>query len=810
MGTGARALKVKPSNYENQAADLVGQMTLAEKASLCSGKNFWQLKAVERLGLSRIMVTDGPHGLRKQAGKADHLGLNNSVPATCFPTSAAMAASWDRDLLSEIGGALGAECAKEDVAVLLGPGVNIKRHPTCGRNFEYFSEDPLLSGECAASLINGVQSQNVGTSLKHFAANNQEQARMVIDTIVDERTLREIYLTAFEIAVKKSQPWTVMCAYNRLGGIYCSEHDRLLNEILRDEWGFEGFVVTDWGAQNDRVEGLSAGLDLEMPGSGGINDKLIVDAVTDASLPEEVVERAAKRIVQVILAAQDAGKGDHQVDYEAHHVLAQKAAEQSAVLLKNENNILPFRPTGTLAVIGGFAESPRYQGGGSSHVNPYRLDRPIDALRAYLDGQAEIIYAQGFEPRFAPADEMLISEAVEVARSADQVLVLAGLPSAFEAEGADRQHLRLPDQINNLIDAVLAANKNVAIALSNGSPVELPWIDAAPAVLELHLAGQAGANALPRLVFGDVSPSGKLAETFPLHMSDCASDPHFPGHPKQVVYREGMNVGYRYFDTHNVPVLFPFGHGLSYATFEYGEMKVSSRSISADEDVQLSLTVTNTGRVEAAETVQIYVRDVESTVPRPDKELRDFAKVSLRPGESCGVNFTLPPRAFAFFDVESGDWQVEDGFFEIVAGASVSDIRAMVEVSVQSGFCVTSPPVLENPVSMTDEDLAALGTLVPPPDDIRPFHQNSTLNDIRQCWLGRRISDFVMKKSEGMMGDEIDEETAAIRDNILNGMPLRTLVRMGGGAINKNMLVAVIDLMNEQYLRAIFQILSRR
>jgi beta-glucosidase len=796
-------LKITPAIYANQAADLVGQMTLSEKASLCSGKNFWQLKSIERLGLSRIMVTDGPHGLRKQVGKADHLGLNSSVPATCFPTSSAMAASWDRNLLLKIGEALGAECAKEDVAVLLGPGVNIKRHPTCGRNFEYFSEDPLLSGESAAALINGVQSQNVGTSLKHFAANNQEQSRMVIDTIVDERTLREIYLAAFEIAVKKSQPWTVMCSYNRLDGIYCSEHNRLLNEILRDEWGFEGFVVTDWGAQNNRVEGLSAGLDLEMPGSGRINDQRIVDAVTQGQLPEETVERAAKRIVQVILAAQGVRESDHQVDHDAHHALAQRAAEESAVLLKNDNNVLPFKPTGTLAVIGGFAEEPRYQGGGSSHVNPYRLDRPIDALRTYLDGQAEVIYAQGFDPRLAPVDEDLIVEAVEVARSADQVLILAGLPSAMEAEGADREHLRLPEQINTLIEAVLQANPNAAIALSNGSPVELPWIDQAPAVLELHLAGQAGANALPRLIFGDVSPSGKLAETFPLQMSDCASDPHFPGHPKQVVYREGLNVGYRYFDTLGVPVLFPFGHGLSFSSFDYGELTLSSSSIVDDEPLTASLTITNTGTVEAAEIVQIYVRDKESTLPRPDKELRDFAKVHLKPGESQTLSFTLTRRAFAFYDVASADWQIESGTFEILAAASVADVRSSADLVVNSAFVCADVPQIENQISMTDQDMAALGSPVPEPQPIRPFHVNSTIDDLRYSWLGRRVHKVILSKIRRMSDENDDEETAAIMDSLIRGMPLRNIVAMSGGAISQKSLDALILLMNGQPLAAL-------
>lgn len=802
-------MKISPSNYANKAADLVAQMTLQEKTSMCSGANFWQLKAVKRLGIKRVMVTDGPHGLRKQSGKADHLGLHNSVPATCFPTSVALAASWDCNLLGEVGVALGRECAKEDVAVLLGPGVNIKRHPACGRNFEYSSEDPLLAGECAAALINGVQSQNVGTSIKHFAANNQEQGRMVIDTIVDERTLREIYLTAFEIAVKKSQPWTVMCAYNRLNGEFCSENDRLLNEILRDEWGFKGFVVTDWGAQNDRVDGLAAGLDLEMPGNGGLNDVHIDAAIASGTLSPDILDRAVTRIVQVILAAQDVQDQDHEVDLEAHHGLAQRVSEESAVLLKNEGALLPFEASGKVAVIGGFAQAPRYQGAGSSLVNPYRLDQPLGAIEAYLTDKAEVAYAQGFDPKTAAPDEALIEEAVRIAKDADKVLLLVGLPASFEGEGSDRTHLRLPDQINRLTQAVLAANPNVAVVLSNGGAIEMPWVDEAPAILDMFLAGQAGAGALPRLIFGDVSPSGKLAETFPIAMDDCASDTHFPGDPKQVVYREGLNVGYRFFSTHDVPVLFPFGHGLSYASFEYGDITLSSRSISDTDEVEVTLSVTNTGECVAAEVVQIYVRDVESSIQRPDLELRDFVKVRLQPGESKTLTFTLSRRAFTFYDIGSADWQVEAGTFEILAAASVSDIRARASLEVQSDFVSAQGPEIANSISMSDADMAALGKPVPTPDPVRPFHINSTLGDIRGVWLGRKIYEMTMNETKKVMGDDIEDEDTGLGGDFVSGLPLRNLASMSGGKISMRSMETLILTLNGRYLKALIKAVTK-
>ncbi|MBT4523125.1 MAG: glycoside hydrolase family 3 protein, partial [Halieaceae bacterium] len=477
------------SSKHKQAADIVAKMTLEEKAAFCSGKDFWHLEACERLGVPSVMVTDGPHGLRKQAGEADHVGLNASVPATCFPTASALASSWDTDLLREVGVALGEQCVAENVAVLLGPGMNIKRHPLCGRNFEYFSEDPLLTGELAAAMIQGVQSQGVGTSVKHYAVNNQEQWRMFVDAIVDQRTLREIYLRGFEIAVKKAQPWTVMCAYNRLNGTYCSEHTWLLNSVLRDEWGFEGLVVTDWGAMNDRILGVSAGLDLEMPASGGVNDERIIAAVRRGALAESDIDQIVQRIVSLSLLGADLSERGTSIDQAAHHQLARKAAIESSVLLKNEGQLLPLPTSANIAVIGAFAKQPRYQGAGSSQVTPTRLDSAFESMQTLISDPTTLRYAPGYEPTHSKPDSALIDEAVALARSADIAVVFAGLPGIYESEGFDRQHMRLPEQHDRLIEAICDANPNTVVVLANGAPVEMPWIARPGAVLESYLSG---------------------------------------------------------------------------------------------------------------------------------------------------------------------------------------------------------------------------------------------------------------------------------------------------------------------------------
>lgn len=804
-------MTIKPTNHANKAADLVAQMTLEEKAGLCSGQNFWELKAVKRLGLPRVMVTDGPHGLRKQDGKGDHVGLDASVPATCFPPAVALAASWDRDLVRQVGVALGQECRTENVTTLLGPGVNIKRHPLCGRNFEYFSEDPYQSGEMAVAMIDGVQSQGVGTSIKHYAANNQEEARMVVDTIVDERTLREIYLPSFEAAITRSQPWTVMCAYNKLNGTYCSEHDWLLNQVLRDEWSFEGLVVTDWGAQNERVDGLEAGLDLEMPSSSGINDAKIVAAVKAGTLDEEVLNKTARRITQMILAGQEASADGRGADLPAHHDLARDVARQTAVLLKNEEALLPIAGTGKIAVIGAFAKTPRFQGAGSSQVNPFRLDAAFDVLSDMVGDEAELLYAPGYDPVLSEPDDAAIAEAVNIAKQADTVLLFAGLPGIYEAEGTDRQHMRLPEQHNRLIEAVCASNPKTILVLSNGAPIEMPWADQVPAILEAYLGGQAGGSAVIDLLLGKANPCGKLAETFPFRQADIASDPYFNNDRKRLVYREGLHVGYRDFDTRNVPVRFPFGHGLSYTRFDYSDLTLSSNAVTDEDKVTVSVTVTNSGAVAGAETVQLYVRDTEASVFRPEKELKQFAKIHLAPGEGKTVSMDLDRRAFAFFDAGAGDWIVESGAFDILVGASSLDIRLSARLEMTATRSAASTAVaLTNPSAMTDEDFERLGQPVLPRASVRPFHINSALEDVNTTFFGKRLVDLVRKQAAKTLGEGTDPVTAGVVEAIILNMPLRNLVTMSGGAISGKGLEVILHVLNHRYGKALMTALSRK
>ena len=649
---------------------LISQMTLEEKAGLCSGLDFWHLKGVERLGIPPIMVTDGPHGLRKQEQNADHVGINVSVPATCFPTAAGLASSWNRELVEKVGAALGEECQAEGVSVLLGPGANIKRSPLCGRNFEYFSEDPYLSSEMAASHIKGVQSQGVGTSLKHFAANNQEHRRMSVDAIVDERTLREIYLSSFEGAVKKGKPWTVMCSYNKVNGEYASEDEFLLTDILRDEWGFEGFVVSDWGAVNERVKGLEAGLDLEMPSSFGVGDSKIVEAVRNGILPEEILDKAVERVLNIIFKAVDNKKENATYDKEAHHQLAREVAKECMVLLKNEDKILPLKKQGTIAIIGEFAKRPRYQGGGSSHVNPTKLDDIYEQIKKSAGDNVNVIYAQGYSLEKDEVDEGLLKEAKHAAVQADVAVIFAGLPEHYESEGYDRQHMRMPESHCTLIEAVAQVQSNVVVVLSNGSPVEMPWLDKAKGVLEANLAGQTMGGAIADLLFGDANPSGKLSETFPKELSHNPSYLNFPGEGDKVEYREGIFVGYRYYDKKNLEPLFPFGYGLSYTTFEYSNLNISKNEILDTETVTVSVKVKNIGEITGKEVVQLYIRDIESSVIRPEKELKGFEKIELKPGEEKTVVFELDKRAFAYYNVDIGDWHVETGEFEILIGKS--------------------------------------------------------------------------------------------------------------------------------------------
>ena len=593
---------------------IISKMTLEEKAGMCSGADFWHTKAVERLGVPAVMVSDGPHGLRKQSDEADHLGINNSIKAVCFPAGCGTAASFNRELITMMGETIGNECQAEGVSVILGPAVNIKRSPLCGRNFEYYSEDPYLATEMAGALIKGVQSKNVGTSIKHFLANNQETRRMSSSSEVDERTLREIYLAAFEGAIREQKPWTVMCSYNKINGIYAAENREYLTKVLREEWGFDGYVVSDWGATNARVEDLAAGMDLEMPSSNGINDKLIVEAVKNGTLSEDVVDLACERILNIGYRFVENRDQNAVFDLDKDHETVRRIAEETIVLLKNDG-ILPLKEEDEIAFIGKYAKKPRYQGGGSSHINSHKVTSAWDVVEQL----GNISYAQGFHDDKDEIEEALLQEAVEGASKAKVAVIFAGLPDAFESEGFDRSHMRIPNCQNELIARVVKVQPNTVVVLHNGSPVEMPWAKDVKGIIEAYLGGQAVGAACADILFGKVNPSAKLPETFPLKLEDNPSYLYYFGEKDKVEYKEGIFVGYRYYDTKKMDVLFPFGHGLSYTTFAYSNLRVNKSTITDQDNVTVSIDVTNTGNRVGKEVVQLYVRDVNSTVIRPEK-----------------------------------------------------------------------------------------------------------------------------------------------------------------------------------------------
>jgi len=656
--------------------DLIARMTLEEKAGLLSGGDFWHTKAVERLGVPAVMLSDGPHGLRKQEGDPDHLGLNDSIPATCFPAACAMAASFDKTLLERVGDTLGNQCQAEDVSVLLGPGVNIKRSPLCGRNFEYFSEDPYLAGKLAASFINGVQKHHVGTSIKHFAANNQEYKRMSCSSEADERTLREIYLTAFEIAVRESQPKTVMASYNKINGTYSSENDWLLNQVLRKEWGFQGYVVTDWGAVADRVKGLAAGNDLEMPASNGENDKLIIEAVRTGRLDVSLVDQAVERILTAAYDFLDNREPNAAFDREADHQKAVEAAKECAVLLEN-NGVLPLKTGTKAAYIGAYAKTPRFQGGGSSHINASHV---VSALDCAEKKDRNIVFAEGFPADRDELTDAALAEAVEAAKNADAAVIFAGLPDSFESEGYDRKHMRLPECQDKLILAVAEAQPNTIVVLHNGSSVECPWAGDVAAVLEMYLGGQGVGEAADAVLWGETNPSGRLAETFPVRLEDNPSFLNFPGDGRSVEYREGVFVGYRYYDKKRMPVRWAFGHGGSYTEFQYSNLRLSKELFEDGEEIAVSVDVKNTGKMTGKEVVQLYVSDRNGTAGRPVKELRGFEKIELRPAETKTVRFTLNARDLSYYNVDIHDWYAPAGKYGILVGHASDDIRLTAEV----------------------------------------------------------------------------------------------------------------------------------
>jgi beta-glucosidase len=675
--------------------DLIAKMSLEEKAALCTGATPWTTTKVDYLGVPELTVSDGPHGVRRVIDAADMSAV--ALPATCFPTASCMASTWDVDLIHLMGQALAEECIGLKVDIVLGPGANMKRTPLGGRNFEYYSEDPFLAGQMAASFINGVQSKGVGTSLKHFATNNQETRRLSISSEVDERALREIYLPAFETAVKKAQPWTVMCAYNKLNGTYCSENHRLLVDILKNEWGFEGFVVSDWGAVHDRVASLMGGVDLEMPGPRERRVRSVVEAVQSGTLSKSVLDEAVRRILRIVFKAAETLKGDP-FDSKAHHALARRIAAEGMVLLKN-NGILPLKGQQHIAVIGRAATEAHFQGGGSSHINPTQVDNPFIELQKTA-ADAELSFVEGY-PAIDSFNQELIDEAVSNASSAETALLYISLPDSKESEGYDRSDLDLTAHQVALIKAVTSVQPRTVVILNNGAPVVMrDWIGKTAAVLEAWMMGQAGGGAIADILYGKVNPSGKLAETYPLRLVDTPATINFPGENGSVRYGEGIFIGYRYYDIKEIPVQFPFGYGMSYTSFSLSNPKVSKINFRDVDGLTVSVDVTNTGKMAGKEVVQLYLHDQKSGLARPPKELKGFIKIELQPGETKTVTLALDYRAFAYYHPGYKQWITEDGQFEILIGTSSTDIHCVQTVTLQSTLAL--PSLLNRESTMRD------------------------------------------------------------------------------------------------------------
>jgi beta-glucosidase len=802
--------------YIVKAEEAVSKMTLEEKCSLCSGLDFWHTKPVKRLDIPSVMVTDGPHGLRKQTDEGDHLGVNGSVPSTCFPPAVTTSCSFDRDLLYEMGQALGDECLEEGVSTILGPAVNIKRSPLCGRNFEYISEDPFLAGETAVSLIRGIQSKHVGTSLKHYCVNNQEKMRMVSDSVVDERALREIYLAPFEKAVKEAQPWTVMCSYNRINGTYASENKQMMTDILRDEWGYKGLVVTDWGALSDRIEAIKAGVDLEMPYSGGDTDKKIAEAVKDGRLDEKLVDLCAKRVVAFALYGAENKKSEY--DKKAHHELAGRIARESAVLLKNDDNILPANKKLKVAVIGEFAKTPRYQGAGSSKIVPTMINSVCDE---FASRSVDFTYAKGYDAVSDLPNEDNIKEAAAIAKEADIVFAFIGLPDSYESEGYDRSHIDLPPSHNMLIDQLVKANSNTVAIIFTGSAVIMPWIDNVKGILLMNLPGQNSGAAVYDLLFGNYSPCGKLTETYPLSLTETPSYNWF-AKGKEVEYRESIYVGYRYYDKANKKVAFPFGYGLSYSKFAYSDLKLSTKKMKDTDTLSVTLKVKNIGKMVAKEIVQLYVKPPLSDIYKPVRELKGYAKVFLTPGEFKEVSFSLDMRSFAYYNVGISDWHVSTGKYTIEIGASSRDIRLNDEVEVISTKDAQVPDYTESApayYAMTAEVLdipkeqfeSVLGHAVPLAPPNRPYTINSTINDIQTCFIGRILTWLLMKKVRQITDIAKDDENLELMiKEMLYDMPLRSLCLMTGGMFSMTQVEGLVVMMNNRFFKGLGMVTAKK
>ena len=774
--------------------DILEQLTLEQKVALLSGKDVWSTYAFPAAGVPAMVLSDGPHGLRRQLGRGDHLGQRPSQPATCFPTAACQAGSWDTELLEELGRALGQEAAAQGVHMLLGPGLNLKRSPLGGRNFEYFSEDPYLSGKLAAALVRGIQSQGVAACVKHFAANSQELLRMTSDSVVDERTLRELYLTGFEIAVKEGRPLGVMSSYNRVNGTYANENPHLLTEILREEWGFDGAVVTDWGACSSQVDGLKAGSNLEMPGTQGDSDREVFQALERGELSTDVIDQRADELLDVILTTHAAARSaPKRFDEAAHHALARRVAAESAVLLKNEGNLLPLSPGAEVAVLGDLALDPRYQGAGSSLVRPTKLDRPLDCLKE--SGLHVIGYGRAYRRDGQPS-EHLERAAAELARKAQAVILYLGLPECFESEGLDRDHLCLPDNQVRVLKAVARANPNVVVVLSGGGVLELPWLDHCRALLHGYLGGQAGAGAAADLLTGKVEPSGRLAETFPMALEDAPNARYFPGRERTAEYREGLYVGYRYYQTVGKPVAFPFGFGLSYTTFAYSDLEAAEEGV--------AFTLTNTGSRPGAEVVQVYVSGPRDKVFRPALELKGFLKVRLQPGESRRVSVPLDEYAFRWFNPKTNRWEVEGGTYCVHVGSNVGELplTARLEIGGTDPGEVYDRGTLAGYFSGQVEDVpdGAFETLLGRPipearwDRSAPLTLQDSFYQLSYA-QGRaaRFANWILMKMARRKAKRGEPDPVSL---FIRNMPFRGLVKLSNGLADTKLALGVLDMAN--------------
>ncbi|MHC1786763.1 MAG: beta-glucosidase [Christensenellales bacterium] len=746
-----------------KAEELLKKMTLREKVSLLTGLDFWHLKGIARLGVPSLLLTDGPHGLRKQEGDSDHLGLGGSVPATCFPAACATACSFDRDLLSRMGEAIGDEARKEGVAVVLGPGANIKRSPLCGRNFEYFSEDPCLSGEMATGWIQGLQRRGVGSSLKHFAVNNQETRRMSIDVRVSMRALREIYLASFERAVKQGKPATVMCSYNRVNGVYASEHPWLLSQVLRREWGYRGAAITDWGACNDHTAGVAAGMDIEMPSLGPAHDRQLLAALRKGRISQDAVDAAAGRVLRLIMKYGAPSPKPRPFTMDEHHHLARRISRETMVLLKNDGGTLPLKGSQRVAFIGEFAQSPRFQGGGSSHIKAWRV---LGALEAVRSVQA-VSYARGFDSRGDAPDERLMGEAVSLARESEVCVLFLGLPEQHESEGSDRRHMDLPENQLRLVDAVCGVCGQVVVVLHTGAPLSLPFADKVQAILCAYLGGQAVGGATVDLLFGAVSPSGKLAETWPVHLEDNPSYLSFPGGPDSVRYDEDIFVGYRWYDKRRLAPRYPFGHGLSYTHFHYSGLTLDQDTLAPGGQLRVSVVIRNDGGMAGKEVVQLYVENPEDGVARPLRELRGFEKASLAPGEEKTLSFALGPRDFSYWEDRIGGFHAPGGAYRILIGASSADIR-----------------------------LAAPLTLLPPEPLPLKVSINTPIGDLlaipKYAAVLKPLIDMAMGSlpQDGDEGGFMSPEALA---QMLRDMPLRAVNLMSGGLVPPGLMASLVS-----------------